>query len=149
MKYLLDHHVERDADVTLATTWSQPFVDRLARRAAGGAFALPELTGADRALNRSLVPEVAYQGLMASLYGQQQRAGLSTTLLLAHHRPACRVTIRRYDHHFTHAAYAGWSAPFRDAAILVVNGMGESGAAAIFAMRDRAITPICRHVGRE
>ena len=146
---LLDQFVEPDADIVLATSWSGNFAAALTKRAGRGGFSLDHITTADRALNRSLVPEITFQGLLASLHWQQQRAGLSTKLLLAHRRPDATVTLRRYDHHLTHAAYAGWSAPFDDAAILVVDGMGEIGAAAIFHLRDGKIHPVRRHMGRE
>ena len=90
---LLDRYVEPDADIVLATSWGGDFTDRLKRRAARGLFDLDALSGLEQELNRSLVPDIAEHGLMASLHHQQQRAGAQR---VADHRTpagphACRA----------------------------------------------------------
>ncbi len=147
---LLDRHVEKDAEIVVATSWSAPFSEGLAQRAARGGFALEAIARRGLDLNRSLVPEIAELGLIAGLHQQQERAGRGVLLALARHRGHTRVTLRRYDHHLCHAAYACWGSPFAEAASLVVDGMGEVGAAAIHRYAgDGRIETLRRHVGRE
>ncbi|MBX6372742.1 MAG: carbamoyltransferase [Acetobacteraceae bacterium] len=147
---LLDRHVERDAEIVVATSWSAPFAEGLAQRAARGGFSLEAIARRGLDLNRSLVPEIAELGLIAALHQQQERAGRGVLLALARHRGHARVTLRRYDHHLCHAAFACWGSPFEEAASLVVDGMGEVGAAAIQRYHgDGRIETLRRHVGRE
>ena len=103
-----------------------------------------------RSLNRSLVPERAERAFIASLHLAQAAGGLGTLLGLDRafgHAPL--AGLRRYAHHLTHAAYACWGSPFAEAACLVVDGMGETGASALYAYRDGRVTEVKRHRGRE
>jgi carbamoyltransferase len=96
------------------------------------------------------VPERTERALIAALHLGQQRAGLGTLLGLDRAFGKANLTgISRYGHHLSHAAYACWSSPFTDAACLIVDGMGETGASAIFALKDGRITEVKRHRGRE
>ncbi|TXM82044.1 carbamoyltransferase N-terminal domain-containing protein, partial [Methylobacterium sp. WL116] len=54
----------------------------------------------------------------------------------------------RFPHHLTHAAYALWGSPFSDATAVIVDGMGETGAAALYRMEAGRIAEVRRHRGR-
>jgi carbamoyltransferase len=115
-----------------------------------GSFSLDALLKLSPDLNRSLVPERTERALIASLHVGQQRAGVGTLLGLDRAFGTANVTgLTRHGHHLSHAAYACWSSPFSDAACLIVDGMGETGASAIFALKDGGITEVKRHRGRE
>ena len=85
------------------------------------------------------------------------RSGPATAPLLALNQEA-RITgaapraaitgQRRYPHHLCHAAYGLWGSPFDAATALVVDGMGETGAAAIYRLDGGRITELRRHRGR-
>lgn len=150
MESLLKRYIPAGAPVQIATSWSGEFTGFLEQMSRTGAFTIDELLKLSPELNRSLVPERSERALIASLHLGQQRAGLGTLLGLDRAFGKANVTgIKRYGHHLGHAAYACWSSPFRDAACLVVDGMGETGASAILTLRDGEISEVKRHRGRE
>lgn len=150
MESLLRRYIPKGAEITLATSWGPEFTGFLEQMGRSGAFSLEALLKLSPAFNRSLVPERSERAFIAALHHQQQRVGLGTLLGLDRAFGEARITgLKRYGHHLSHAAYACWSSPFRDAACLVVDGMGETGASAIFALKDGRITELKRHRGRE
>ncbi len=149
MGALIARHVPAGAEIVVATSWSAEFSDFLSRSAATGAFGAEALAGLSPELNRSFVPERSERALVASLRLAQERAGLGTLLGIDRAGTGCRFAgLRRYGHHLSHAAYAAWSGPFRDATVLIVDGMGETGASAIFALEDGRLRELRRHRGR-
>lgn len=150
MESLLRRYIPKGAEITLATSWGAEFTGFLEQMGRSGAFTLDALLKLSPEFNRSLVPERSERAFIAALHYQQQRVGLGTLLGLDRAFGEARITeLKRYGHHLSHAAYACWSSPFADAACLVVDGMGETGASAIFALRDGRITELKRHRGRE
>lgn len=150
MENLVKRYIPEDAEVTIATSWSAEFTGFLDQMDRSGSFTLDALLKLSPALNRSLVPERAERAFIASLHLGQQRAGIGTMLGLDRAFGDAKITaLKRYGHHLSHAAYACWSSPFSDAACLVVDGMGETGASAIFALRGGEISEVKRHRGRE
>lgn len=150
MESLLKRYIPKGAEVTLATSWSAEFTGFLDQMDRSGSFTLEALLKLSPELNRSLVPERAERAFIASLHLGQQRAGIGTLLGLDRAFGEARITgLKRYGHHLSHAAYACWSSPFSDAACLIVDGMGETGASAIFALRGGEISEVKRHRGRE
>lgn len=150
MEGLLRRHIPPGAEIRIATSWSEAFTGFLDQMARAGAFGLDALLGLSPELNRSLVPERTERGLVASLHHAQRQAGLGILLGLDRAHGSANITgIDRHGHHLSHAAYACWSSPFTDAACLVVDGMGETGASAIFALEDGRLREVKRHRGRE
>ncbi len=150
MESLLRRYIPKGAEITLATSWGAEFTGFLEQMGRSGAFSLDALLKLSPELNRSLVPERSERAFIASLHHSQQRAGLGTLLGLDRAFGEAKITgLKRYGHHLSHAAYACWSSPFRDAACLIVDGMGETGASAIFALKDGRISELKRHRGRE
>ncbi|PZU92880.1 MAG: carbamoyltransferase [Chelatococcus sp.] len=150
MEGLLKHYIPEDAPVRIATSWGEDFTGFLDQMARLGAFSLDSLLRLTPELNRSLLPERTERVLAASLHHGQQRAGLGTLLGLDRAFGRAGVTgLKRYGHHLSHAAFACWSSPFADAACLVVDGMGETGSSAIFALEKGRIREVKRHRGRE
>jgi carbamoyltransferase len=150
MESLLRRYIPKGAEITLATSWGAEFTGFLEQMGRSGAFTLDALLKLSPEFNRSLVPERSERAFIGALHHQQQRVGLGTLLGLDRAFGEARITgLKRYGHHLSHAAYACWSSPFADAACLVVDGMGETGASAIFALRDGRITELKRHRGRE
>lgn len=155
MGELLRRWVPRGADLVVASTWGPQFTGFLKGQAATGAFDLETLAAQPATLNRSFVPERAERIFIAELNLAQMRAGYGTLLALDQETrgfggtPRARVVDqRRYPHHLTHAAYGLWGSPFDEATALVVDGMGETGAAAIYRMLNRRIEEVRRHRGR-
>ncbi|MGY2052076.1 carbamoyltransferase family protein [Methylobacterium sp. JK268] len=151
MAGLLGRYLPKGAELVVATSWGSDFTQFLAQSAASGAFGLDALAAHAPDLNRSLVPERAERTFIAELGIAQARAGYGTLLGLDRaHGGASRIAgLRRYPHHLAHAAYGLWGSPFRDATGLVVDGMGETGASAIYRMEAGRIREVKRHRGRE
>lgn len=150
MDSLLKRYIPPDAQVAIATSWGAEFTGFLDQMSRAGSFTLEALLKLSPELNRSLVPERTERALIASLHQGQQRAGIGTLLGLDRAFGRANVTgLTRFGHHLCHAAYACWSSPFSDAACLVVDGMGETGASAIFALEGGRLREVKRHRGRE
>lgn len=150
MEALLKRYIPADAEVRIATSWGEEFSGFLDQMQRAGSFTLNALLKLSPELNRSLVPERTERALVASLHLAQQRAGFGVLLGLDRAHGKANVTgLKRYGHHLSHAAYACWSSPFENAACLVVDGMGETGASAIFALENGRIREVKRHRGRE
>ncbi|CAO4175190.1 carbamoyltransferase family protein [Methylorubrum aminovorans] len=155
MAGLLKRHVPEGTDLVIATSWGEQFSDFLKGQAAAGAFDLPALAAHPSTLNRSFVPERAERVFIADLHAMQARAGNGTMLALDNEtrgfggKPRATITgRRRYAHHLAHAAYALWGSPFEEATALIVDGMGETGAAAIYRLTDGRIEEVRRQRGR-
>ena len=150
MEALLKRFIPAEAEVRIATSWGEEFTGFLDQMGRAGSFTLDALLKLSPELNRSLVPERTERALIASLHLAQQRAGFGVLLGLDRAHGKANVTgLERYGHHLSHAAYACWSSPFENAACLVVDGMGETGASAIFALENGRIREVKRHRGRE
>ena len=146
---LLSRWVPEGAELVVATSWGEEFAAYLDGSARAGGLDVERIAELSPELNRSLVPERTERALVASLHLAQRRAGLGTLLGLGRAGGGRRFAgLRRYGHHLTHAAYGCWSSPFSDAACLVVDGMGETGASALFALEDGRIREVKRHAGR-
>ena len=155
MSGLLKAHVPEGAELVVASSWGEPFTEFLRGQASTGAFDLTALAAHPSTLNRSFVPERAERVFIADLHAAQARAGLGTLLALDNETRGfggrARATIaaqRRYPHHLAHAAYALWGSPFEAATALVVDGMGETGAAAVYRLHEGRIEEVRRHRGR-
>ncbi|GJD34577.1 hypothetical protein FMGBMHLM_1479 [Methylobacterium aerolatum] len=152
---LLRAHVPLGSEIVVATSWGPQFSDFLRGQDAAGTFAFDGLAAQTTDLNASFVPEQAERVFIADLHHAQARAGLGTLLALTQDvrtggaAPRATVTARRrYPHHLCHAAYGLWGSPFADATALIVDGMGETGAAAIYRLADGRIEEVKRHRGR-
>ena len=155
MAGLLQEHVPPGSEIVVASTWGPQFSAFLRGLAGAGAFDLMRLARHPTALNRSFVPEQAERVFIGDLHLAQERAGHGTLLALNQEARLTggtpRAVIagqRRYPHHLCHAAYGLWGSPFAEATALVVDGMGETGAAAIYALRDGRIEETRRRRGR-
>ncbi|CAO4163583.1 carbamoyltransferase family protein [Methylorubrum populi] len=155
MAGLLRRHVPEGAELVVSSSWGEQFSDFLKGQAASGAFDLPSLAAHPSTLNRSFVPERAERVFIADLHAMQARAGNGTILALDNEtrgfggRPRASIAgQRRYAHHLAHAAYALWGSPFEEATALIVDGMGETGAAAIYRLKEGRIEEVRRHRGR-
>ena len=136
MPDLLKEYLEPDAEVVVATTWSEQYTDFLDRSAGVGQFDVSEITKLPAELNRSLTPIKSERALISQLHLAQRRAGLGILIGLERAFGHTNMSLRRYLHHQTHAALGCYSAPFEDCVCLVVDGMGETGSMAIFQFKD-------------
>ncbi|MCX8049009.1 MAG: nodulation protein nolNO [Methylohalobius sp.] len=72
--------------------------------------------------------------------------GVNLVRQVAEHFPSTKLCFRHFDHHDCHAALACFSSPFPEAACLILDSYGESGAVAAYRYRDGKLERI--HLGR-
>jgi carbamoyltransferase len=131
MPRLVREHVDADAAIVAAVSWSTPYLDRLEALCrlpppALGSPADDELSWpvpAPAALTRGLRNSVSQAAL--NLGSSRQIAG--------------PVEVRRFDHHLSHAAAAAYTSPFDECAVAVVDGFGETAASAFYTYREGRI----------
>ncbi|WP_257326814.1 carbamoyltransferase family protein [Pseudoalteromonas rhizosphaerae] len=128
LKPILQKIIEEDAaaEFQIATTWSQSKGE------------LP-IEYSDCFIQRSVIE------WMKSLHQQQQEFAGNNLKYISAQRT--RQNIFRFDHHLCHATNATYSAPFNEAACLVLDGEGEVGAAALYHWKDGELKRIWRSWG--
>ena len=129
---LLQHYCDDSApEFVAAISWSAPYLHRLELIA-------PALAA------RHTIPtsDLAWPGLDASAMTLSLRNSLSQASLnlAASWRTPGPVTVRRYDHHLTHAATAAFTGPYQECVIAVVDGYGEDGSTACYKHSDGRLT---------
>ena len=130
---LREYGAEPGADLVAAVSWSDAFLRRL------------ELTASTMvAQPLSSVPttDLAWPALDAGAMGLALRNSLSQASLnlAASWRTPGQVSVRRYDHHLTHAATAVFTSPFERCVVAVVDGYGEDGSSACYRFDDGRFT---------
>jgi carbamoyltransferase len=137
MAGLLAEYVPADAELCVATSWGEGFSSYLGRSAASGLFDFDRITALPNEVNAALAPESTERAYLAALHLRQAGAGLGTVIGMERAFGAVRMTgLRRYRHHESHAALAAFGSPFDEAAVLVVDGVGESGSVSLFHYSD-------------
>jgi carbamoyltransferase len=149
MPDLLAEFLEPDCEVVVATSWADQYADFLNRSAHVGQFDIDSIIGLTPELNRSLTPTKAERALIGQLHVAQRRAGLGVLIGLDRAFGHTRMSLRRYQHHETHAAYACYTSPFDEAVCLIVDGMGETGSIATYDYKGGRVSEVRRHRGRE
>lgn len=125
---LLDAWCDRDAEIVAAVSWSGSMLNALTMSgAAPGSFGRPDTTFAWPMPD----PEMMLIGFRNAL----AQAGLN----LRGRRP---LTLRRYDHHLTHAAAGAFTSPFADADVAVLDGYGEGRSTSFFRHAGATLTAI-------
>jgi carbamoyltransferase len=131
---LLLAHVPHDAELVVATSWDDRITSHLARSASVGRFEPERLALRSAKYGNGLSSTSWGAGFFAALHVQQQAAGVGVVLAAERAFGTARIAaFRRYRHHLCHAALGAFGSPFDEAACLVVDGMGESGAVSLFA----------------
>jgi carbamoyltransferase len=146
---LLNDYVSPDHDIVIATSWSEKFCRYLNRWADEGIFQLDSIKQLERKFTRSLVDAKTERGLIGELHFAQARAGLSVLIAADRILGHSNIELRRYDHHDCHAVYASFTSGFEDSACLVVDGMGETSASAIYEYHGTMPVEKKRFTGRE
>ncbi|MSU91690.1 carbamoyl transferase [Rhodobacteraceae bacterium 2CG4] len=88
------------------------------------------------------LPDAAWLAVLQSR--AMQDAGASLLRLRMTDAPP---QARRYEHHLCHAVNAAYSAPFDDAACLVIDGEGDVGATSLYRMTGRRMKRVFRSWG--
>jgi carbamoyltransferase len=146
---LLKEYCDPDAEYVFATTWSGDLAGVLDGLSEGGTFTLEKVRDSSDEVNRSLVREYSELVFLAYLHAAQRTAGHGLVHGLREAFGHSRFVIKRYPHHLTHAAYSCLTSPFKEAACMVVDGIGEFGSMAFYQYSDGGIQTIKRHRGPE
>lgn len=123
---LREHGLER-AEIVAAVSWSDGFLSGLDAWASRQRDLPLRLQGAVGRFVQWPLPHAI--GLSIGLRNSISLAGLN---LWASTGVAGPVSIRRFDHHLTHAANAACTSPFDECTVAVVDGYGENGSVATY-----------------
>ncbi|MCP4316058.1 MAG: carbamoyltransferase [Hyphomicrobiales bacterium] len=146
---LLKEYVDPDHEIVVATSWGERFSAYLRRVAEEGFFRFDTIRALGQEYTSSLVDAISERALVGDLHYAQDRAGRSVLLMAHRILGHTNVELRRYDHHECHAAYACLTSPFDEASCLVVDGMGESSASAIYRYDGGVLSLKRRFQGRD
>jgi carbamoyltransferase len=124
---LLREHGLDDAEIIAAVSWSDGFLSGLDAWASRPRELPVRTHGAAGHFVQWPLPHAI--GLSIGLRNSVSLAGLN---LWASTRVAGPVSIRRFDHHLTHAANAACTSPFDECTVAVVDGYGEHGSVATY-----------------
>ena len=124
---------EPDSEFVAAISWSAPFLHRLELMAS---------TITPQPIYSVPTSDLSWPALDAGVMCLALRNSLSQASLnlLASWRTRGPVTVRRYDHHLTHAATAAFTSPYDDCAVAIVDGYGEDGSTACYHFADGRLT---------
>lgn len=121
---LIREYCEPNAEIVVATSWSTTFLNQLSHLSGSDFLPLMSMP-VDEASWPLPNPALLAIGLRNSI----SQAGLN---LASSREIPNKVTIRRYDHHLTHAANAVYTSPFEECAVAVIDGYGESGSTCFY-----------------
>jgi carbamoyltransferase len=135
--HIIRQHVEPGSDIVLSCTWRRPSL--------GSVFLTQTLT---LPVLRKMLAPASYAGLLAlgtGIFTNSVAAGLNTRWQASQIRPDAKVTLRTFDHHFTHAAAACFSSPYREAKCVIVDGYGEGlTTTRVYQYRNGLLSPVKR-----
>ena len=124
---LLREYFPDAREVVAAVSWSSGFLAGLDAQLVGQA---PPYAGPPEGWTAKIDWPLPHpMGLSIGLRNSISLAGMN---LWASSRLAGTVSIRRFDHHLTHAANAACTSPFSECAVAVVDGYGEDNSVAFF-----------------
>ena len=131
---LLQHYCPGpDTEFVAAVSWSATFLRQLEMTAS---TMVPQPTDS--------VPtsDLSWPALNPGAMGLALRNSLSQASLnlLTSWRTPGPASVRRYDHHLTHAATAALTSPYEECVVAVVDGYGESGSTACYRFADGRLT---------
>ena len=132
---LIEQYCEPDAEIVAALSWSSAFFAQLEATRPERFSSMMEIPGVDEHSWPLPGPPALMTGLRNSI--AQAAVNLASSREITN-----AVTIRRYDHHWTHAATAAYTSPFEEAVVAVVDGYGEAGSTAFFHYESGHVAPI-------
>lgn len=128
-----------DAELVVAVSWSNEMLHRLNMASlaalAGPSSWPPGMGEVDSFAWPMPSAELIFVGCRNSL----SQAGVN---LKSAKRIPNPVSLRRYDHHFAHAAHAACTSPFDECSVAVVDGYGETRSTSFFRYCGRKLTPL-------
>ncbi len=133
---LLEQLCGPDAELVLAVSWSDTYLHRLNTLLQAVEWSPAALT---KPLTRVAWPLPHALALSLALRNSIEQAGL---MIASSPRLANPISLRRYDHHLTHAANAAWTSPFDECVVAVVDGYGEDTSTGFFQLRHGRLTRI-------
>lgn len=139
MPRLLAQWCDPQAELVVAKTWSRSAAEAMK---ADASLMLGATAGANPATDRDWLTRVMFHvGLWDKLIGPNCQ--LAGTGIARHCNTAFRrMSVREYNHHLTHAAYACFTSPFDEAVCMVVDGYGEGVSHSFYRYAGGEIVPL-------
>jgi carbamoyltransferase len=133
---LIREYCSPSADLIIGCSWSDAHLNRL------DAFSRqpPQLRLSEQEIIDQLSWPLPDPRLLAlSLRNSISQGSLN---IAATRQIPNRVTVRRYDHHLTHAANAAFTSGFDECAVAIVDGFGETTSIALYRYRDGVLKSV-------
>lgn len=151
---LIRRHCPPNSELVLANNWSESYArDRfepIFQRSARLAHAIQQPSSRDQTRfpqERDLLLG-EYTVMSRMTYRFMRDKELFGSNLMLHTLPAHKlhgytiVGYRSFDHHLTHAAMASFLSPFAEAAVAILDGVGEGRAVMLYTYADGRLTPL-------
>ena len=124
-----------DSEIVAALSWSSGFGADLNRLLA--THDLPSPT--DFTTDEFSWPLPNPKALLRAMGNSVNQAALN---LISSELIPNRITLRRSDHHSTHAAMAAYTSPFAECVVAIIDGYGEASSVGVFHYHDGVLEPI-------
>lgn len=132
---LIEQYCDPGADIVIAKTWSENTSTVFKHESAAAAEVLAGSLHEPEAWRQLF--EI-YIGAMQLFGPPIESAGTNLSFYCAAH-PQRQAQVRRYEHHYVHAATGCFTSPFKDALCAVVDGFGEGRALSFYRYQDGRI----------
>ena len=144
---LLNRYCSDASEFVVATSWSKGFFRSLKTASLLGRYRFDSIRNHGGERDRFVMP-LFYLPAFSSFMNQSQfAAGLGSLVDVNRIFGHLNVSLRRYDHHQTHAVHACRTSPFEEALCLVVDGYGEYGSMAAYNFDHGRLRSLKRHRG--
>jgi len=133
---LLTHLCGSNAELVLAVSWSDAYLGKL------NALLGPIDWSPDALSKTPTRMEWPLPHALALSIGLRNSIVQAGVMIAASPQLGNAISLRRFDHHLTHAAYAVYSSPFDECVAAVVDGYGENASTGFFQLRQGRVTRI-------
>ena len=134
---LINQYCEKDAEIVFAKTWSEntnDFIELMREN-------VTNIINNSQDTHEEWLARYYALMYMADLASRNiNNAGLNLKFFCDSQK--INITEKAYDHHLTHAAAGAYTSPFEDAAIVIIDGIGEGQAISLFSFKESEITYI-------
>lgn len=143
---LLKTHIEPEAELTVAHTWSDKIIDILKKSLSEvheNEAKFEKVSGNAPFFAKQYLAQMKY--LSASGLNTIQQASNTLEFLISQREELQRFggyVTKRYDHHLTHAATACFTGPFKEACCVILDGYGETRAYNCYHYQDGKISEL-------
>ncbi|GGE47161.1 carbamoyltransferase [Pedobacter psychrotolerans] len=131
-RQLVREYCEPDADLVIATSWGESYIQRISN---------PLMQWL---MNRRVTEtnERTIKTMRQGMIANGRLAGKNIAINFQQQFGNSGIVEKSFNHHLTHAAFACYSSPFKEAVCVVADGFGEKGSTAFYHYINGTLTPV-------